>query len=89
MMVGVMCGQLRSSSLSLYLSVIESLAVVVGIRRLLADSAVSDLLQRVVYPTVLVLLLFIVIIRIRIVHVVQCSTLVTLYYIVTRGPSSG
>jgi len=48
----VACGQSNSSSLSLYLSVIDSLADIVGIRRLLADSAVTNLLQRVLRPTV-------------------------------------
>ena len=47
-----MCGQLSCGSLSLYLSVIESLADLVGVRHLLADLPVINLLQRVICPAV-------------------------------------
>ena len=46
------CGQSSCGSLSLYLSVIESLADLVGVRHLLADSPVINLLQRVICPAV-------------------------------------
>ena len=44
--------QKSAAASSLYVSVIHSLADVVGIRHLLADSAVNNLLQRIVRPAV-------------------------------------
>ena len=46
------CRQASTGLLSLHLSAIDSLADVVGIRQLLADSAMYNLCQRVVHPAV-------------------------------------
>ena len=52
-----MCWQKSAAALSLYVSVIHSLADVVGIGLLLADSALNNLLQRIVRPVVGMLLI--------------------------------
>jgi len=44
--------QSSDAVLSLYISVVHSLSHVVGVRRLLADSIMHSLLQRVVRPSV-------------------------------------
>jgi len=50
--MAVVCWQNNAAALSLYVSVIHSLADVVGVRQLLADSAMNNLLQRIVRPPV-------------------------------------
>jgi len=55
----VVCWQSNSSVLSLYISVIHSLVYVVGIKQLLADSAMNRLLERVVRPAVCCSLFFV------------------------------